>query len=154
MMKDNEIIKAMEHCCDEESACEDCPFNEKCEKEDERLITHALDLIKRQKAEIESRDGFIQNLNFVIQEHAEEYKHLQSMYEASIAGQETLQKHMKEQIAEIFAKIEKIIDEKYSFFVHKSEYDEEAEAIINFSDSISNEIDDLKRTYIEEVENE
>ena len=71
-----------------------------------------------------------------------------------LAAQETLQKYMKEQVAEIFAKIEKIIDEKYSFFVHKSEYDEEAEAIINFSDSISNEIYDLKEKYIGEGENE
>lgn len=139
-MIDNEIIKSMEHCCDEDAACEKCPFNEKCEKDGERLIEYALALVKRQRSEIEMIQAEIEGKN--------------QLYEAAIAAQETLQKHMKEQIAEIFAKIEKIIDEKYSFFVYKSEYDEEAEAIINFSDSISNEIDDLKRTYIEEVENE
>lgn len=139
-MTDNEIIKSMEHCCDEDAACESCLFNEKCGKGGERLIEYALALVKHQRAEIEMKRAEIEGKN--------------QLYEAAIAAQETLQKYMKAQIAEIFVKIEKIIDEKYSFFVYKSEYDEEAEAIINFSDSISNAIDELKRTYIEEVENE
>lgn len=101
-----------------------------------------------------------------------ECKHLQEMLEAATAGQETLQKETSKWVKEceelqerlieyekdlarqIFGKIEKIIDEKYSFFVHKSEYDEEVEAIINFSDSISNDIDDLKEKYIGDGEGE
>lgn len=101
-----------------------------------------------------------------------ECKHLQQMLEAAIAGQETLQKETSKWVKEceelqerlieyekdlarqIFGKIEKIIGEKYSFFVHKSEYDEEVEAIINFSDSISNDIDDLKEKYIGDGEGE
>lgn len=71
-MTDNEIIMALKHCCDEEADCEFCPFNEKCEKGGERLITYALDLIKRQKAEIE---------------------HTTQMLNAAIAGQETLQRY-------------------------------------------------------------
>lgn len=71
-MTDNTIIKAMEHCCDEAANCEFCPFSQKCEKEGERLITYALDLIKRQKAEIE---------------------HLRQMLSAAIAGQETMQRY-------------------------------------------------------------
>ena len=106
----------------------------------------------------------------VPREEADKYfaecKHLQEMLEAATAGQETLQKETSKWVKEceelqerlieyekdlarqIFGKIEKIIGEKYSFFVHKSEYDEEVEAIINFSDSISNDIDDLKEKYI------
>lgn len=127
-MEDHEIIRALEHCCDEEAECEYCPFNEKCEKEGERLITHALDLIKRQKEEIESRGRLLQSFSVAFEKYAGEYERLQSMYEAAIAGQETLQKCARKQIAEIFEKIEKII--------------------------VSNAINDLKRTYIEEVKNE
>ena len=71
-MTDIEIIKALEYCCDDEAACEFCPFNEKCEKSGERLITYALDLIKRQKEEIE---------------------HTKEMLNAAIAGQETMQRY-------------------------------------------------------------
>lgn len=57
-MTDNEIVKALE-CCkltneQQESQCEDCPLWETslmiCQ---ELLAFHALDLINRQKAEIE-----------------------------------------------------------------------------------------------------
>lgn len=71
-MTGNEIIKALEHCCDEESNCEICPFNEKCEKDGERLITYALDLIERQKKRIEEADRLINALNSVIQECRDE----------------------------------------------------------------------------------
>lgn len=71
-MTDNEIIKALEYCFDDEADCEFCPFNEKCEKGGERLITYALDLTKRQKAEIE---------------------HTKQMLNAAIAGQETMQRY-------------------------------------------------------------
>lgn len=55
-------------------------------------------------------------------------------------------------VAQIFEEIEKIIDDKYNLFVFKARpYDEdtEIEAIINYSDSVSNEIDELKQKYIE-----
>ena len=53
-MTDNEIIKALECCFGGEGLCprQQCPFYEKC-KNDESLAMYALDLIKRQKAEIE-----------------------------------------------------------------------------------------------------
>ena len=52
-MTDEQIIDAMEYCgssgLDE---CEGCPFNEKCDS-GEHLAKYAINIIKRQKAEIE-----------------------------------------------------------------------------------------------------
>ena len=48
---DNEIIKALE-CCHMVNGCERCPLRNDTE-ECEILNTYALDLIKRQKSEIE-----------------------------------------------------------------------------------------------------
>lgn len=53
---DEEVIKALEHCessCSSE-ACVGCPFDEKgaCTEAENALAIFALDLIKRQKAEI------------------------------------------------------------------------------------------------------
>jgi hypothetical protein len=56
-MTDNEIIKALECCSDWENSnsCNECPFYEEldCATTD-RLDKYALDLINRQKAEIEN----------------------------------------------------------------------------------------------------
>lgn len=52
----------------------------------------------------------------------------------------------------IFEEIEKIIDEMYNRFVFKDQpydSDEETEAIINYSDSVSDAIDALKNKYLE-----
>lgn len=69
-MKDNEIIKALE-CCGKESDCEKCPyFKNKHHLCGESFNKDVLDLINRQKAEIE----------------------------ALIAGQETLQKYRDNEI--------------------------------------------------------
>ncbi len=52
-MTDNEIIKALE-CCKDEGVCTGCPlFEQKTAKCITRLNFYALDLINRQKAEIE-----------------------------------------------------------------------------------------------------
>jgi len=54
-MTDNEIIKALECClkgCNEEG-CDDCPLYEKVEDCEIEIPIIALDLINRQKAEIE-----------------------------------------------------------------------------------------------------
>ena len=50
-MKDNEIIKALE-CCYTYFDCDGCPFEEPCSGLNV-LTENTLDLIKRQKAEIE-----------------------------------------------------------------------------------------------------
>lgn len=53
-MTDNEIAKALECCSSPKiNACDDCPFHERCYNNDEFIEKEALDLIKRQKAEIE-----------------------------------------------------------------------------------------------------
>ncbi len=62
-MSDNEIIKALEHCasgCSSE-ACRGCPFDEKgvCTEKENALAIHALDLINRQKAEIERLQNIV-----------------------------------------------------------------------------------------------
>ena len=54
-MTDNEIIKALECCLsgkDYDTACMKCPIEPICESDD-ILLKYALDLINRQKAEIE-----------------------------------------------------------------------------------------------------
>jgi predicted RNase H-like nuclease (RuvC/YqgF family) len=50
-MTDNEIVKALE-CCHQVNGCDRCPLHS-YSAECEILNTYALDLIKRQKAEIE-----------------------------------------------------------------------------------------------------
>lgn len=53
-MEDNDIIRALEYCINDDYAnCKgSCPFYEKCIKH-EKLGEYALELIKRQQAEIE-----------------------------------------------------------------------------------------------------
>ena len=54
-MTDNEIIKALECCSidDHIGVCKECPFTDVCDEDEQALQKHALDLINRQKAEIE-----------------------------------------------------------------------------------------------------
>ena len=59
-MTDNEIIKALE-CCYTSYDCEDCPYY--CSDKDcPDLLMNALDLINRQKAEIEKLLDYNENL--------------------------------------------------------------------------------------------
>lgn len=60
-MKDNEIIKALE-CCNRNGSCSKCPYD-RIRFESERdcaseMTADALDLINRQKAEIERLKEF------------------------------------------------------------------------------------------------
>ena len=50
-MTDNEIIKALELCSADECWCDDCPYENLCTDTD--ITKFALDLINRQKSEIE-----------------------------------------------------------------------------------------------------
>ena len=63
-LTDNEIVKALECCsCETIMYCEDqCPFYKKCMK-DEQLSKYALDLINRQKAEIDELQLEIKSYN-------------------------------------------------------------------------------------------
>ena len=53
LMADNEIIKALDWCSKTEYSCDMCPYDNKGECM-EKLFTDALDLINRQKAELEN----------------------------------------------------------------------------------------------------
>lgn len=52
-MKEEEIIKALECCLFDNSECLQCQNKELCKIECDELATKALDLINRQKSEIE-----------------------------------------------------------------------------------------------------
>lgn len=53
-MDDNDIIKALECCVSDRMVCAECPaYNYGSEQCVDEMLQHALDLINRQKAEIE-----------------------------------------------------------------------------------------------------
>lgn len=52
-MTDNEIIKALEICRNENGICSDCPYSDDYTNCNTRIAKDVLDLINRQKAEIE-----------------------------------------------------------------------------------------------------
>ena len=53
-MTDNEIIKALECCINEDGTkCNECPYDRYCEMLGNKMLNDTLDLINRQKAEIE-----------------------------------------------------------------------------------------------------
>ena len=63
-MTDNEIIKALK-CCSIDNhigVCKECPFADVCDEDEQALQKHALDLINRQKAEIERLKDYNENL--------------------------------------------------------------------------------------------
>lgn len=71
---DEQIKKALELCVNwEAETCEKCPFDDECESDGSIPLRSAFDLIKRQEAEIEE---------------------LKETLNATIAGQETLQKYI------------------------------------------------------------
>jgi chromosome segregation ATPase len=87
-MTDNEIIKAYELCLSGTNCYKrNCPFLEKCDTEN--LGEYVLDLLKRQKAEIERLNGVIKN-----------FKATKERLQAEI---ERLEKNLKEAFAEIEA---------------------------------------------------
>ena len=67
-MTDNEIIKALECCAKDEWNCDcNCPFFEKCSKT--LMAKSSLNLINRQKAEIERLNKNIDGLNIFTKNH-------------------------------------------------------------------------------------
>lgn len=87
-MTDNKIIQTLE--CDTHIGCEDCPyFRKNCNGiiDDEATAKDIIDLINRQKAEIER---------------------LQDTLNATIAGQETLQRYIATAKAEAIKEISEL----------------------------------------------
>ena len=69
-MTDNETIKALE-CCGETPKCRECPYSQKCKY----LLKDTIDLIRRQKAEIEElRKGFIADMEYFASEYDSKIK--------------------------------------------------------------------------------
>lgn len=52
-MTDNEIIKALEICRNENGICSDCPYSDDYTNCNTRIAKDVLDIINRQKAEVE-----------------------------------------------------------------------------------------------------
>ena len=52
-MTDNEIIKALEICRNENGICSDCPYSDDNTNCNTRIAKDVLDIINRQKAEVE-----------------------------------------------------------------------------------------------------
>ena len=70
-MSDNEIIKALECCSidDHIGVCTDCPFTDICDEDTQALQKYALDLIKRQQAEIERLNKEVDRLSQCVMYH-------------------------------------------------------------------------------------
>ena len=61
-LPDNEIVKALECCTTNGASCKDCPAFVKVDRSNcKKYFRGALDLINRQKAEIETKDTIIAN---------------------------------------------------------------------------------------------
>ena len=98
-LKDEEIIKALEHCSSSDlGECRNCPFYEQCEN-DEQLVKYALDLINRQKAEIERLKQNLEEAHIDIKEHFTTFQ---------IEQAEELKKVKSEAMKEFAEKLKKI----------------------------------------------
>jgi 5'-3' exonuclease len=159
-MTDNEIIKGL-LCCANNGDCKECPINPHhgnygyCTS---LAIKHALDLINRQKAEIEQlkrnleqcENGYRQQIHVM----QCEYEQLQQKYNLAVAEREANVKGFAEQLAklktevarEIFADIEKIIT-KHHDGAQDNEEDEELDAAISYLSYVSCDVYDLEEKY-------
>lgn len=89
-MTGDEIISALEHCSsDEVGLCHICPLDGECNGDITVLLKYALDLINRQKAEIDE-------LKLICDKEKADRLYLVQANEALIAGQKTLQKALAE----------------------------------------------------------
>ena len=96
-MTDNEIIKALECCSSDDANCDDCPANKYCTNDDFCLTGAILDLIKRQKAEIErlkTAESFERNVTKLFDRYkthikAEAVKEFAERYERYLLSQLT-----------------------------------------------------------------
>ena len=104
-MTDNEIIKALECCSNypEEQSCSECPLNSRgADCLDFELGKFVLDLINRQKAEIESlkdklnhSGGVIERQSAELDELTTKLEKLQCSYDCELAYRKELHKQAK-----------------------------------------------------------
>lgn len=137
-MKDNEIIKALECCASSSqvSACDGCPYNREsliCEMLKSR---DALDLINRQKAEIERLEKQIKEL--LISEVCE--LHIPMEIAFRVRKGHPVFKEIKSEVVKEFA--EKLKEKKCSY--------SETEHTFDFDGVTVEDIDDLVKEMTEE----
>ena len=70
-LTDEQITKALKCCCKEvheltDGWCNGCPMDKLCDEDADALIKYALDLINRQKAEIERLKAEIRNTDNIL----------------------------------------------------------------------------------------
>ena len=75
-MTDNEIIKAFECCSndDDGSGCGNCPLSDKYPYCDDMLDKQIIDIINRQKAEIERLQRELNNATYYLNEIADDWE--------------------------------------------------------------------------------
>ncbi len=139
-MTDNEIIKALECCCSEEIQCRNCPLpqNVKDGLECGTVIAkECLDLINRQKAEIEDKEETIQFAD-------NEIKKLN----AEIYGLKTANEKMYEAGKEQEAEIERL---KYKVNKWKENYESSQVVVGDFREIIYKQAKNLETAKAEAV---
>lgn len=140
-MTDNEIIKVLE-CCGKEYSCEKCALNTWLDKKRDcigAILVNALDLINRQKTEIE-------RLKDLITYQKQEIKEKEQKYNQVVDDMFGLIETTRNEIAESKSEaIKEFIDELKNRVVNKYEYTDIR---------IFNEIDNLVKEMMEVNEDE
>lgn len=152
-MTDNEIIKALE-CCIDSSHFGDCfelgcpiASADGCDAyEDDKLLKSALDLITRQKAEIE-------RLGTATEEAVACYNRMESLYHIKCVE---LKVAKAEAIKEFAERVSEMITEVYNkhIFGYSDLSDKEKDAVINFSDDVSSGVENLVKEITEGTDGE
>lgn len=141
-MTDNDIIKALEHCLYKDhgqSKCTKCEYVTGCKT---WLMRNALDLINRQRAEIERKGR-------ILESYALQY--------GTVADKDVLLKRAKAEAVKEFAKkTEKMITEIYNkhIFGNNDLEAEEKDAIINFSNDVTYRFGNLAKEMVGEQRKE
>ena len=108
-MEDREIIKALELCSADECWCDDCPYENLCTDTD--ITKFALDLIKRQKAEIER----LEQEKGQFEADVEMFTDIGKMYselkaEAKKEFAELLKEHIRDYYPYYYVIVEEVVD--------------------------------------------
>lgn len=166
-LTDNEIIKALMICSTKGASCKDCSAFVKVDRSNcKKVLLGALDLINRLQAE---NENYSKNNQTMTSDILKLYKELEQakaenerlkkdskdidefarnickerlLQGKAIADFDSLQRYIKQQKAEAYKEVLGIIDQVYNKHIFDSNdfTDEEKDAIINFSDDITNKL--------------
>jgi SMC interacting uncharacterized protein involved in chromosome segregation len=157
-MTDNEIIKALECCLNDETAlCNKCPLKNECDDNplDDVKARYSLDLINRQQAEIENYShnvkqlvSDIRNYQIDLQAMRISANSFKSKYKSAINTAKELQTVIKEKDAEIETlKAEQMMADGYADALVEIT---KAEAIKEFAERLKYDmVPNIDDTYIE-----